>query len=484
MVSAIISRLKSLDANAIIERMGRSPMPWLWIALIVFVFVVPAIVLRGAHFEEGSVISMARGAFEDGHWFDPHRNGNRFVERPALLSWLLAAIGLLTGSVPIWLARLPVALALLGGGWLVYYLVRKHSSPSAALFGAFCFLASPSVLQKVVTAETDIVVASLLFAAFVVHWDGEERGGGTVWRWITVGLVLAIAALVKGPQPLGYFFLGFGAFYLLRRRFIDLIKLGFLGLIPLAILLAWYAGVYQPGDESEWARHSRAHAVPPIEWIYGTLRFFVLIAFLWLPGWLLLLPLAKEITRKPESKADDLLVALILNATACTIVLALWPGANGRYAIPAILPVAAVAGLGFERLRLTKPALIKIVGVLLLLFVSYRVLLNWLVMPLAPDTFGKSRYYGQFIADAVATRPGTVYSSTVSADYNVFVYVPNRMRVVPFETIASMQPPAWAFLWSDEVRRLKELRPDATIIVHIAVERPVGWQLIEIRKKE
>src|SRR4051812_49949932 len=97
---AIMSWLKSFDATAIIRRMGQSRVPWLWIALIVFVFVVPAIILRAAHFEEGTVISLARGAFEDGYWFDLHRNGNRFVERPVLLSWLLAAIGLVTGTIP------------------------------------------------------------------------------------------------------------------------------------------------------------------------------------------------------------------------------------------------------------------------------------------------------------------------------------------------------------------------------------------------
>jgi hypothetical protein len=58
------------------------------------------------------------------------------------------------------------------------------------------------------------------------------------------------------------------------------------------------------------------------------------------------------------------------------------------------------------------------------------------------------------------------------------------MRVVPFETIASMQAPAWAFVRSDEAQRLKELRPDSTIIVHIAVEGPVSWRFVEIRKKE
>jgi 4-amino-4-deoxy-L-arabinose transferase-like glycosyltransferase len=60
----------------------------LWIVLI-----VPAISLRGAHYEEGTTIALARGAFEDEHWLAPYRYGMRFVERPVLVSWLLAVVG-------------------------------------------------------------------------------------------------------------------------------------------------------------------------------------------------------------------------------------------------------------------------------------------------------------------------------------------------------------------------------------------------------
>src|SRR5262245_5267869 len=63
-----------------------------WAALVVLwaLLVVPGIGLRGVIYEEQTVIGLARGALEDGHWLSPHLYGLRFVERPVLMSWLIA----------------------------------------------------------------------------------------------------------------------------------------------------------------------------------------------------------------------------------------------------------------------------------------------------------------------------------------------------------------------------------------------------------
>src|SRR5439155_8127940 len=110
---------------------------WAWILLIWFLFVVPAIALRGYHFEEGSVIALARGALEDGQWLVPSHYGYRLIERPILYSWLVAVLGEIFG-INHWTARMPTVVSLLAVGGLVFWLVRQRSSVLAALFGAFC----------------------------------------------------------------------------------------------------------------------------------------------------------------------------------------------------------------------------------------------------------------------------------------------------------------------------------------------------------
>ena len=40
---------------------------WVWVVLLWALMAFPAAALRGAHYEEGTVIGLARGAIEDGH---------------------------------------------------------------------------------------------------------------------------------------------------------------------------------------------------------------------------------------------------------------------------------------------------------------------------------------------------------------------------------------------------------------------------------
>ncbi len=474
-------QIRSFDVDKLMRRFEELRRPYVWIALICFLLVAPAITLRGAHFEEGTVIGLARGAFEDGHWLTPFLYGARFAERPALFSWLLALVGLGTGAVTDWMARIPVALSLFAGASLIFYLVRKYVSASAAFIGVLCFAASPIVLQKVATAETDLFVSVLVFSAFVVLWDGEQQRGAGVGRWSAVALILSIAVLVKGPPPLGFFFIGLGAYFLLRREWLNFIRLGLIGLIPAALVVAWYMSVDQPGDEAEWIRYNRLNLVSPGRYIGDVAAFAVAAVFEFLPGWPLVIPLAVPALRRQLSQEDKLLAALVLYAGPCLALLILWPGAHPRYAMPAILAVAAVAGIAFDRLRADYPRLISATSLLVAGLLIYRVTLNWLVMPFAPQLFQQSRYYGQAVAAAMASRPEPLYATPETTDSNLFVYVPFRIRIVSFDAIAKMQPPIWALVTADQERILRSLKSDNAIVPRLAVKRRFAWDLIEIR---
>ncbi len=217
-----------------------------WVCLLLwFVLIVPAISLRGFHYEEGTVVALARGALEDGHWIVPHHYGMRFVERPALMSWLIAVLGSVFG-INQWTVRLPHVASLLVGGILVFRLARTQVSALAASFAASCFLLSPIILQKRTTAEPDVMLSVMLFGAFMVWWEGHVRGGPTLWRWLATGLLLAAATLIKGPQPAAYFLLGVGAFLVLRRHWDELPGFILANAIAAAVALGWYAAIYQP----------------------------------------------------------------------------------------------------------------------------------------------------------------------------------------------------------------------------------------------
>ena len=215
------ARLKFLDPAVFSNWLERSPIkPHWWVLILCALFILPAIFIRGTHYEEGTTIALARSIFEDHLWPGTFRYGERLIDRPHAVTWLLAGVGYLIGGLPVWVARIPTVLSLIGGVGLVYWLVRRYASAAAALFAVACLIASPMMLQKTITAESDVEVSLLLFAAFVLFWRGYEAGGPTVWGWIGIAATLAVSGLWKGPQPLGYFFLGVGAFLLLRRQWI------------------------------------------------------------------------------------------------------------------------------------------------------------------------------------------------------------------------------------------------------------------------
>ena len=85
--------------------LDETPWPVLWVVAFFLVQAVPATLIRASNLEEGKVIAIARGAVEDGHWLTPFVYGERFAERPVLLSWITALFGEATGGVTLWVKR-------------------------------------------------------------------------------------------------------------------------------------------------------------------------------------------------------------------------------------------------------------------------------------------------------------------------------------------------------------------------------------------
>src|SRR3954451_817412 len=255
------TKLAEWTLLATFERFDRSRVPaWAWITLLWALFVFPAISLRSFHFEEGYMIGVARNGMENSVWLDPHLYGWRFNERPQLMGWTVGILGLLSGGINQYVARAPHVLSLLGSCLLIFWLVRRYASPLAGLFAAICFITCPMILVKVVTAEPDFLLGIILFGAFVVWWESFAAGKLGPLRWLGIGALLGLAGYVKGPQPLAFFGLGVGAFYLVRRQWLDLLGLAFAGAIAAPMVGAWYWRVFPPGDIEMWLSHSKINS--------------------------------------------------------------------------------------------------------------------------------------------------------------------------------------------------------------------------------
>lgn len=443
----------------------------MWVVLLWALFVFPAISLRAFHYEEGTTAVLARGAFEDGFWLAHHYFGLRMVERPTLLAWVVGALGFLTGGIGQWTVRIVPVLTLLGGGLMIFFFVQRRATALAALFAAACYFTSPMILQKVVVAEPDVVLSALLFACFVLWWNGVERGGVTLLRWGAIGAILTAAALCKGPQPMAYFGLGVGAFLLWRRRWADLFGLAVSGAIAIAGSGAWYWAVYEPGDVASWLRHSRlTDPLPIATQIAAAVRLIGVYAVEVMPGLFVVVPIVNAMLRgrdAAEPKSRDLLLALMFYSFTCTAVLVAWPGANGRYAMPSVFSIAAAAGLAFERMRVERPRLLDWTLGAAAAFAAYQVVLGWVVMPAIPDAFAKSRAAAGLITTLVSAQPAPLYAVADLSDRNVLAYVPGPIRGAMLSDVFVLPAPAWAVLVPELITPLLATRPDLDIALDI-----------------
>jgi len=433
---------------------GRSRIPgWVWVVLLWFLLVVPAIFLRGAHYEEGITIALARGAFEDGQWLSPSFYGVRQVERPTLVSWILGTVGLLTGRIDLWVGRLPGVLALLGGGLLIHGFVRRYADKRSAVFGAICFLISPMMLQKLITAEVDGFVSVLLFAAFVTWWTGHEAGRISPARWLSLAALLTAAVFVKGPQPLAFIFLGVGTYLIVRRQGREFCRLVLLGMVPAAAITVWYGAVYQPGDFGHWLVHSRISAPSSTAGFFThSVRFFLLILLELLPGILLAVPLGLAIWRGQPNRHRDLAQALLLYAGMATAALIFWPDANGRYAMPAVLAVAAAAGLFFEHVRARSLWLTSLAQLVAGLLIFYALFINLILMPIAPQLFRGAAKIGEPIAAAVGVS-APVYVVDDAVHRNALLSVRAPVRRVAWQTLKTLEPPFFLLVTAEQGHR-------------------------------
>jgi 4-amino-4-deoxy-L-arabinose transferase-like glycosyltransferase len=455
--------------------------PFALIALACAVLTGPLIFFRGYNSDEGLAVTIARTTLEDGEWLVPYVFNVRWVERPTLLSWIIAALsapfGQFGSHVSQITARLPVALFVLFGCVLIFLMLRRvAASVPAALFGVALFLACPLVIRSSVLVTADLPLAVTLFFAFYLWWCGNDEGSIGVSRWLAIGVVLALAGLFKGPQPIAFFALGVG-FYILAsrswRQFPGLILAGIICIIPLAY---WYAAIYAPGDEGNWAAFMRVRPVailpgPIVAGLRTLSEIFpaALAAAAFFVGHAL---------RRRSLARPGFVAALSCYAFIAAIAVLFWPGGSlPRYYLPMVLPLCVFGGLGYDLFGEKRPQIIAPIMVItaaLLLYASVYALAS----PFLPLRYRQAWFDAEKITAAMQTAPGPLYR-TGDTGLNVLPYVPGRILIATPDELASVEGPAWILLPNDEAVALVARRSDK---LHVVM--PLGdveqWRLLRL----
>jgi 4-amino-4-deoxy-L-arabinose transferase-like glycosyltransferase len=468
------------------SRLDKTQWPILWVVGLFVIQAIPATIIRASNLEEGRIIAIARGAMRDGHWLTPFIYGDRFAERPVLLSWISALFGEVTGTVTLWSLRIPHLTFFLGGTLLIYSLLRSNTGKGAAIFGVLCWLSMPMVAPKFINAEPDIVMSTLLFAAFYTWWQGTINKRMTPMRWIGISLLVGLAGLTKGPQPVAYFTVGVGAYLLLkgqRNQIPAFIATNFLAAL---IIGGWYVLVYQPHDVDYWMVHSRLLTTTGFQLIRDHFDFVVSMFAEVLPATILIGPAIVILLRRWRSSEHDLMLAATLYSLICTLVLVIWPGGIAtRYSMPATLTLAVICGLMFEHWRQSHPQIIASTLTVSYLITGALLIRGWVVMPFWPHLFQESQIAGKAIATALQDRPDPLYVVTGSTEYNMLVYVRGTIRAVTLDDLARLKTSGIAVLLPAEEGALAQQDPTMRLVDRaniVSQRRP--YRIVEIQPSE
>lgn len=413
-----------------------------FVVALALLVAVPQALFHGYHYVEGLTVTVAQSALDDGNWLNQHMYNLRWIERPMLLSWIIAALSVPLGYVEPFIARLPVVLSLVGGVLLVWRALRPVASPKAALFGAALFLACPLVMRYYVTSVTDLPLAVLLFAAFLIWLNSYTAHQLTLARWIAIGAILAVAALMKGPQPVAYFFLGVLLFVVLTSEWQQLAGLFLAGCVAIVPTALWYFHVYAAGDQSEWLRYTRLSSngiTWPHPFANGADFFFECF-----PAAVLAVALPLANLRAAERRLPPrFLLALCCYAFTCTAVVLFWPAEiNPRYVLPMVLPLCVIGGVAFDVLSRQMPTLAVAASAIVVALLGYAVYHSMHDVFLKP-AYVRSKLEGTKIAELVRESPAPLYRTDWNVGLNELPYARVRVMTIPLYQIATITGPAW-----------------------------------------
>jgi hypothetical protein len=324
----------------------------------------------------------------------------------------------------------------------------------------------------------DMPLAVLLFLAFVLWWNGCQKDSISVGRWAAIGIVLALAGFMKGPQPVAYFALGIGLFILLtrsRRQVPGFVFAGVLCALPLA---AWYIAVYAPGDEAQWAAFMRFR---PAIVFSGPIQATLNLLSETLPATLLAaaFPIAKRMKGK-DRIPPKFIAAIACYAFVASIVILFWPGGSApRYLFPMVLPLCVLGGLAYDALSTRRPLVVAPVLALTVGLLLYA--LGYAVAsPFLPLQFRQTQIEAAQITTLVQAAPGPIYRVGVTA-LNVLPYVPGRIISVPLDDLSTIRGPAWIILPSEDADHLLAQR-SGKLGVATQFGHSTEWQLLRLEK--
>ncbi len=308
--------------------------------------------------DEGRYAEIAREMAISGDLVTPRNDYVRYFEKPPLVYWAEAAAIRILGPTE-FAVRLPAALFTAGQAAIVCAIGDTMFGAAAGLLAALVLALSPIVFAFARFATLDPALAFFLSAAmgsFLAASRKPDLGSGAGRRWMLLAAaMLALGTLSKGPVAL----LFGGAIPLIwmlaEKRARELLRIPIVtcGLVYLVIVVPWFvlAEHRNPGFLGYFFIHehiqrftsSQEHGWGP--WFFAP----IIVGGAW--PWLFFAPLGWiEISRSRDHVIRSQSNFLVIWFAAIVIFFSIPRSKLGSYILPALPPLAILAGYGLTRL--------------------------------------------------------------------------------------------------------------------------------------
>lgn len=268
----------------------------LLLVVVTYLSRVSDLSLRG---EETRWAQVAIEMMRSGDYVVPRVQGVVFADRPPFNSWAMILSSSLVGGWGMLAVRLPSVLAVLATTLLIYGYSRDFMGRVAAFGSAAGFASMVQVMELGRLAESEALLTGFTSASLLVWHRGYARGWPPLMTWTAAYALVAVAALVKGPQGPVFFAAGVGCYLVARRDWSFLFSLPHLAglgvgafvvgawVVPFAartdwsmVFLSFSEGGYfdQRLVAPDWSAYARHLVSYPISVVVSTLPFSLLLA--------------------------------------------------------------------------------------------------------------------------------------------------------------------------------------------------------------
>ncbi|HEV2289454.1 MAG TPA: glycosyltransferase family 39 protein [Candidatus Acidoferrales bacterium] len=308
----------------------------------------------------------AREMLQNHNWVILHIDGIRYLEKPPLQFWLVAASYAVFG-IDTFATRFPLALAVVGLTLMVYFFARRWFGARAGFYAGLVMCTSPGVFLFTRIMIPEAIYAFFFTATFYLFlraWQGTiSRRKGYWWAATLIALSVLTRSLIGFVFPVGIIF----CFLLATGRLKEWRKLPLISsaIVFLIVALPWHIAAIFSGrgvfggffwfyfiNEQifralGWRYPVDYEAVPLWLWLGELIVwFFPWIAFL--PSGIRAIPHPREWRKQLDERSQ----ALVLLCVWTLFILLFFSWTKSRmeyYSFSAWPAVAMLLGVGLER---------------------------------------------------------------------------------------------------------------------------------------